>query len=233
MLRRPEEDPRGVVLLLHCFTCGKDVQTMARLARNLAEFGFASLRFDLTGLGDSEGDFGQTTLSTDVADVECAARFLIERDLGPVAMLGHSAGGLATLLAAPGLDEVRAVITLNTPSTPEHLGRQLAHVEDEVRAQGRAVVKVAGRPFPLSAELFDDLERHDVEAALDALDRPLLILQCDEDSLVPLDEGKALYAAAHEPKRFVVLDGGDHLLTDQQIARNAARRVADWLDETL
>jgi putative redox protein len=233
VLTIPDGEARAALLLSHCFTCGKDVQTLSRLARNLAASGHASLRYDVTGVGDSEGDFAETTLTTNVGDVERAAAFLAERDLGPLVLLGHSLGGVASLLAAPRIDAARAVITLNASSRPQHLADELAHVEDEVREQGTATVPVAGRPFRLSAELFDDLERHDLEAALAELNRPLLILQCEHDTLVELHHGEALYAAAHEPKELVILHGGDHLLTDKEIAQEAADQVAAWLEEML
>jgi len=49
---------------VHCFTCSKDLHTMSRLARGLAGAGFAVLRFDFTGLGESVGCRPASTLQT-------------------------------------------------------------------------------------------------------------------------------------------------------------------------
>jgi putative redox protein len=55
------ENPKAFALLAHCFTCGKDLKGAARIARKLTENAIAVLRFDFTGLGNSEGDFPTPT----------------------------------------------------------------------------------------------------------------------------------------------------------------------------
>ena len=69
VLHRPDERAKGSVLLAHCFTCSKDLHTMSRLARGLAEAGYAAFRYDFTGLGDSGGSFEESTVATDVRDL--------------------------------------------------------------------------------------------------------------------------------------------------------------------
>jgi pimeloyl-ACP methyl ester carboxylesterase len=100
VLHVPDSEVRGSVLLAHCFTCSKDLHTTSRLARALEAGGYAALRFDFTGLGDSEGDFVDTTVTHDVRDIVQEATALLQRGYGPCAMVGHSLGGAATLLAA-------------------------------------------------------------------------------------------------------------------------------------
>src|SRR5690606_16928001 len=100
--------PRAYALFAHCFTCGKDVVAATRIARALADQGIAVLRFDFTGLGSSEGDFANTTFSSNVADLEAAANFLAEHYRAPRLLVGHSLGGAAVLAAARRLDVVEA-----------------------------------------------------------------------------------------------------------------------------
>src|SRR5688572_20402115 len=76
----------GSVLFAHCFTCSKDQTTTSRLTKGLVAGGFTIMRFDFTGLGDSGGDFADTTVSTDVADLVAAGRALGERGLPPVGL---------------------------------------------------------------------------------------------------------------------------------------------------
>ncbi|MBW3602037.1 MAG: alpha/beta fold hydrolase, partial [Actinobacteria bacterium] len=150
-------DGRGLVLA-HCFTCSKDLPTMVTLARGLVAAGHTVLRFDFTGLGDSEGDFADTTLSTDVDDVARAVAALSDRGVEPVGAVGHSFGGLAVLLATHRLPTVRAVAVVNTPCGTGHLRGVLADAEDRIRAEGRADVRLGGRPVTIGAALLDDLD---------------------------------------------------------------------------
>ena len=62
LLERPDAPPVGTALFAHCFTCGKDVAAASRIARAMVARGFAVLRFDFTGLGNSDGDFANTAL---------------------------------------------------------------------------------------------------------------------------------------------------------------------------
>ena len=101
LLQLPDGDPAAFALFAHCFTCGRDVKAAAQLARSLAEFGIATLRFDFTGLGSSGGEFARTTFSSNIADLVAAAGALRERHSAPSLLVGHSLGGAAVLAAAP------------------------------------------------------------------------------------------------------------------------------------
>ena len=65
-LESPESNVRCYALFAHCFTCGKDVAAAARIARALTREGIAVLRFDFTGLGNSDGDFANTNFSSNL-----------------------------------------------------------------------------------------------------------------------------------------------------------------------
>lgn len=233
VLHHPDIDARGSVLLAHCFTCSKDLHTMTRLAGGLAAAGYAVLRFDFTGLGDSDGAFSQTTVATNVRDLARAASVLIERGFGPCVLVGHSFGGAAALLAAERIRTARAVAVIGAPSTPAHVTHLLADDLDAVAAQGCAVVRIAGRPFPITRAFLDELERHDQQGRVAELDRPLLVVHAVDDEVVPVGEGERTFAGARQPKAFVGLSRADHLLTSRRSAEQALQIVLAWLDATL
>lgn len=233
VLHAPEGEARGSVLLAHCFTCSKDLHTMTRLARGLAEAGFAVLRFDFTGLGASEGEFAETSISHDVRDLVAAATALIARGYGPCGLLGHSLGGAAALLAAERLHTVRSLVVLGAPATASHVRRLLADEEPTIRAEGQATVTIGGRSFPIGVGFLDDLDAHDRLDHITALGRPLLVVHAVDDATVEVAEGERIFAAARQPKGFVPLLGADHLLSDRSAAEDALRVVTDWFDRTL
>lgn len=75
-LETPEAAPVAYALFAHCFTCSKDIKAAGRISRALAERGIAVLRFDFTGIGDSEGDFAETDFTSNLEDLVAAANFL-------------------------------------------------------------------------------------------------------------------------------------------------------------
>jgi len=95
--------PKGRVLataiFAHCFTCSKDIPAARRIAERLTMIGIAVLRFDFTGLGHSDGEFANTTFTSNVDDLLAAANYLKERDMAPSLIIGHSLGGAAVLKA--------------------------------------------------------------------------------------------------------------------------------------
>src|SRR5213595_4076741 len=105
----PEREPSAYALFAHCFTCGKDVLAAKRIAVALAAEGIAVLRFDFTGLGSSEGDFANSTFSSNVADLVHAADHLRELRKAPAILIGHSLGGAAILAAAVKIPDAKAV----------------------------------------------------------------------------------------------------------------------------
>lgn len=233
VLHHPEGTAQGSVLLAHCFTCSKDLHTLTRLARGLATAGYAALRFDFTGLGESEGDFARTSVSANVSDLTRAAAALIERGFGPCGLIGHSLGGAASVLAAGRLKTVRSLITIGAPADTAHVTHLFDGQLDEFRSAGRARITVAGRSFDLDASFVDDLQHHDVTSAVAGLGRPYCIIHARDDEVVDFENAEILHRAAADPRQLVALDRGGHLLAGREAADAALVAVLDWFADTL
>src|SRR6266481_2060513 len=76
LLDNPAGQARAYALFAHCFTCGKDNHAARRIAEGLTALGIGVLRFDFTGLGGREGEFANTTFSSNIADLVAAANQL-------------------------------------------------------------------------------------------------------------------------------------------------------------
>src|SRR5436190_15020917 len=136
----PDGPVRAYALFAHCFTCGKDVLAAKRIATALAAKGIAVLRFDFTGLGSSEGDFANSTFSSNVADLVRAADHLRQTRKAPAILIGHSLGGAAILAAAGQIPDAKAVATIAAPSDPAHVTGLFREHLDTIRAQGEVEV---------------------------------------------------------------------------------------------
>lgn len=116
-----DQEPKAYVLFAHCFTCSKNLNAVKNISRAFTSNGFAVLRFDFTGLGNSEGDFEDTNFSTNIEDLKSAASFLKKEYKAPQLLVGHSLGGAAVLMAAAEIESVEAVATVGAPSCPDHV----------------------------------------------------------------------------------------------------------------
>ena len=229
-LEMPTGLVRGAALFAHCFTCTKQSRAAVSVARALSREGIACLRFDFTGLGGSEGDFGRAGFATDVADLVAAAKDLLHRFAQPVLLVGHSLGGAAVLAAADdlGFDKVAAIATIGAPSDVPHVLARIEGDIDAIREQGEGPVTIGGRDFSLSREFIERVEATDLLEEVGKLRCPLLFLHSPTDDIVGIENASALFGAARHPKSFVSLEGADHLLLDRQSAEFAAGMIAAW-----
>jgi uncharacterized OsmC-like protein/fermentation-respiration switch protein FrsA (DUF1100 family) len=229
-LELPEGEPLAFALFAHCFTCGKDVLAAKRIAVALAAKGMAVLRFDFTGLGSSEGDFANSTFSSNVADLVRAADHLRETRQAPAILIGHSLGGAAVLAAAGQIPEAKAVVTIAAPSDPAHVTHFFADRVEDIRKHGHVEVSLAGRPFQIKREFLDDIAEHNLMDHVAKLHKALLIMQSPTDDTVGIDNATRIFVAAKHPKSFVSLPGADHLLSDRRDGIYVADVIAAWAE---
>ena len=228
-LARPaDRDVHTYALFAHCFTCSKDLKAAVNLSRALTAAGFGVLRFDFTGLGESEGDFADTTFSSNIDDLVAAARFMDGELEAPEILIGHSLGGAAVLQAASRIDSVRAVATIGAPFQPEHVKHLFTDSIEEIEERGEAEVQLAGRTFTLSRDFVRDLGEQNMREAIGSLGRSLIIFHSPVDQFVGIDNAAEIYKAARHPKSFVSLDDADHLLTDEADSRYVGAVLAAW-----
>jgi putative redox protein len=227
-LDTPEGEIHAYALFAHCFTCGKDVLAAKRIAVALSAKGIAVLRFDFTGLGSSEGDFANSTFSSNVADLVRAADHLRETRRAPAILIGHSLGGAAILAAAEQIPDARAIVTIAAPSDPAHVAGLFADRIADIRKHGEAEVSLAGRPFTITRQFLDDIAEHGLMAHIANLRKALLVMHAPTDDTVSIDNATRIFVAAKHPKSFVSLAGADHLLSDRRDAAYVADVIAAW-----
>ena len=223
-----DAQPKAYAIFAPCFTCNKNIKTAAYIGRGLAERGIAVLRLDFRGLGESEGEFAQATLTTNVADVIAAAEFLREKHISPALLIGHSFGGPAVIRAAPKIPACRAVVTINSPADPRHITTYFEDKLPQIRRDGAVNVDIVGRPFPITRDFIDDLEKQNHPAAISGLGKALLICHSPVDDIVPVSEATEIFEAAQQPKSFVSLDTADHYLFKRDDADYVASVIAAW-----
>ena len=223
-----DDEPIACALMAHCFTCSKDYKGVARVSRALAAEGVAVLRFDFTGLGESEGDFSDTTFSSNVADLVAAAGFLDRELEAPKILIGHSLGGAAVLQAAARIPSATAVATIAAPSSTGQLAGMIRSSNAEIDRAGEAEVAIAGRPFRIRKEFLDDLSATNMHEAIANLGRALMVFHSPLDTTVGIDHAMEIFEAAQQPKSFISLDRADHLLSDADDARYVGWMIAAW-----
>jgi uncharacterized OsmC-like protein/esterase/lipase len=229
----PSNPPRGYALFVHCFTCSKDTIAANAIAKTLVESDIGVLRFDFTGLGQSEGEFANTNFSSNIQDLLVAYEEMSKKYGPPELLIGHSLGGAAVLKAATMLPEVKAVVTIGAPSSVEHITHLFSDDLDKIKQQGVAVVNLAGRKFNVKKQFLDDINKTEILKDIKNLKKALLILHSPIDNLVSIDHASEIFLAAKHPKSFISLDTANHLMTDKRDAQYAAEVIGGWVSKYL
>lgn len=222
------QKPIAYALFAHCFTCNKNLTAVRNISRSLNLNGIAVLRFDFTGLGESEGDFADTNFSSNVQDLVSAAKFLEENYQAPSLLVGHSLGGAAVIAAAEYLSSVKAVATIGAPFDPSHVSHLFAAGIEEIKEEGIANVQIGGRPFTVKKQFLEDIKEANLTTNLKNFNRALLIMHSPQDMTVEVENAAKIYSAAKHPKSFVTLDGADHLLTNKEDSQYAGEVIGTW-----
>lgn len=229
ILDRPVDDrPIAFAIFAHCFTCSKTFKAVRHISRALAAEGFAVLSFDFTGLGESEGEFADTSFLSNVDDVVAAAEFLGETEGAPSVLIGHSLGGAAVLMAASRIPSATAVVTIAAPASLDHLAEILEPARADVERTGSSEILLAGRKIRIGRALLDDLGQVGMTEAIAGLRRALLVMHSPVDNVVGISNATAIFTTAKHPKSFVSLDRADHLLGRAEDSRYAAGVIANW-----
>ena len=228
VLDRPGEGKGPLVIVIHGFTGYKEERHIVEVARALNELGFATLRADMYGHGESDGAFRDHTLykwlTGGMALVDHA------RSLDWVTELylcGHSQGGLTVmLLAALERDRISGVIPLSPAAMIPQKARdgELLGMTFDPAHIPEALPMEAGRS--LGGNYIRAAQSIDVEAAIDRYTGPVLIVHGDADEAVPVQVG--IDAAQRYRDCQLVLIPGDTHCYDRHLDQ-ALDAVRAWM----
>ena len=192
-IQKPGWNGAQAPLLLYLHGARWNVTGSAPRIRRMQELGFSVLAIDYRGFGKSSPDLPSEGMAQE--DARAAWHWLAAQHPGqPRYLFGHSLGGAVAIeLASRVDDEAGAIVEGTFTSIADVLG----------------TMKWGWLPFrPLITQPFDSVEkvRH--------IGSPLLVVHGADDSTILPELGRKLYAAALEPKAFVLVDGGSHYNTN-------------------
>jgi putative redox protein len=204
----PGGEPWGGLVILH--GAGSRKENHADMARAAAAAGLAAIRFDMRGHGETGGQLDGRAID-DVA----AAAALLPAGL-PVALRGSSMGGYLALIAAARVGAAAVVAICPAPSAL--LVRGLRTGRLDVAADTAALERL--------------LAAHPLDAAVAALDAPVLIQHAERDERVPVSGSRELAAVLRHPaSRLDVTPGGDHRSVQHDSAAQTAALA--WLRDVM
>jgi len=255
MLLPKAEKPLPCVIL--CHGMGSDHRTMKPSAERLARKGIASLLFDFRGHGKSGGTCDDNITKDILAASDYLARHP-EVDRKRIALVGHSMGAMAAVLAAPEMNSLCALVSLSCASGEDvRLQDILPLLSQKIAELGSKVVEYPrlGPPYWLGHlhgvlawlwmwlrgyRVRIDLEkslplfsmREGIKAAVQRIKPyPILFVHCEGDKAIPYQHSIRLYEEAKPPKELLLVKGGSH--STPLFPGRVRKRWLDWLVSVL
>ena len=224
----PSEKPKAYALFAHCFSCSKNIKAAYHISHSMARKGIAVLRFDFTGIGESEGEFEDTNFSSNVDDIIDCSNYLSEYHESPKILIGHSLGGTAIIKAAKSLKDSKAVVIIGAPFKPSHVEKIITK-SSESNEKVDFSIKLGNKSFRINKQFLDDLKNSDINDDISSLKKALLIMHSPLDNIVSINNASEIFLNAKHPKSFISLDNADHLLTDQTDSIYVGRLISEWV----
>jgi dipeptidyl aminopeptidase/acylaminoacyl peptidase len=244
------EGKKPGVLLCHGFT-GNRMEAhflFVKMSKELGRRGMASLRFDFRGSGESDGEFRDMTILTEIADAKRALSFLGGAkgvDGERVGVLGLSLGGCVAACVSPDRKVRSLVLWSAVAHLKDLMDEMLAARMAELTGRSRDDITSLPERIPAAVDMGGHLVgRGFFETAgkvnpLDSLRRcraPVLVVHGDSDKAVPMQHARDYYHAAISrgtDASLRVVAGGDHTFADAQIEKRVIKDTAAWFEETL
>jgi esterase/lipase len=227
-LELPELDTKSYAIFAHCFTCSKDIHAATRISRALTRVGVGVLRFDFTGIGNSDGDFSNTNFSTNVADLVCAYKYLVEHFAAPEILIGHSLGGAAVLSSTSSMPSIKVVAAIAAPSDVAHIEAIFGDKIHQIEKEGQAEVTLAGRSFTIKKQFINDVRSISIENKIQTLNASLLIFHSPEDKVIPVTHAYQIFQSASYPKSLICLNGASHVLDRAEDSEYVSNIISNW-----
>ncbi len=218
ILHLPEIENPPYVITSHGLLSNKESEKYITLGEQISREGMGMLRFDFRGIGESEGEEEDNTISKKITDLNAAIDFIrsYSGSGNRIGLLGSSLGGFLSLMKASTDKEIKAVVIWATPLHMNDLGS-----------------KKQEEDYPLPPEaFFEDLPKHRLLPLLSNVSNGLVI-HGEKDELVPVEQALGIFNSLGLPKEIHVIGGADHRLTDPAHRRRAIELSVEWFKKYL
>ena len=228
ILHKPEKKYKKGIILCHGLGGNKteNRRLFVEAARKFTRVGYATLRFDFYGSGDSEGDFSETTITTQIQNLKDAIGFLYGEGCEKICVLGLSLGAAISILTLP-QKPVEALITWSAVSDFKKLFDVLA--PEQLKENKNALEHFVYNGWILKRAFWNDALSHDIQKNFKQLKMSKLILQGDADEEAFVDGMRDFMNNAYPPCDFYVIPGAGHTFQGVHYTKKLLSVTTQWL----
>ncbi|MCS7253299.1 MAG: alpha/beta fold hydrolase [Armatimonadota bacterium] len=233
MLHLPDDGYKcPCVIFCHGFT-GHRIEAhrlFVKAAREMAHFGIGAFRFDFRGSGESEGDFGDITITGELEDLRAAIHFVSSVDgvdANRIALLGLSLGGCVAACCAPTDERIRALVLWAAVARPSEILRRHLGTNAVSELEEKGWIDIGG--LKVSRAFFDELPDVKPVEFVRRFKGRALIVHGSADLVVPVEDAKLYAEALGSRSELHIIEGADHTFARCHHEEQVIRLTRNWL----
>lgn len=235
ILYSPDSEKYPIVISVHGYTSDKNTSKGKKLGEILPGKGIGVFVIDLSGRGESEGKFENTTLTQYIDDLKCAIDEMTKYT-NKIGVVGNSLGGLVSLQETAKDNRANALVLLSPVSNFPHKSRRKEFSPEglkEWREKGYTFTK-SGRfgMLKLNFSYYEDTLKYGDYSVYEKIGIPVLIIHGTDDKSVPLEESKELIKHLKNHK-LIPLEGADHNYTNPDDFNKAIQETINFFVDVL
>ena len=234
-LHEPAKKSDTIVILLHGFLSSRNHNIIKSSAIAFARSGYAAYRVDLSGNGDSEGRFEDSTPNKQIQDAGVVVKHFKEK-YSRVYLMGHSLGG-SVCLAVAAVGGVDAIITICPPMQKDRIDAILSSEQkDQIASVGFTILKVKKNlvevPYTLTASFMDEIHSLNPLNLATYIKCSALLIHGSLDTMIPIIDTQDLYEAlGSKEKELLMIGGADHNFVNPEYLDALIAGVIDWMNK--
>jgi dipeptidyl aminopeptidase/acylaminoacyl peptidase len=224
-----------LVVLVHGWSANKLGTWNAffvRAAREFSKNGFAVLRFDFRGSGDSEGKFEDQTITSMLKDLDAVITQVSEKfpqiDNKRVCLIGHSQGAYVSFLHAIKDERIKCLVSwMGRLSDLKEFWSKLWF--DEIERKGY----IYEWDYKITKKYVQDSLKYNLSKLSWRIKVPTLLIYGELDDIVPPSEGMKFYRKIKSPKKIVIVKYLNHTFSGEKAKKSVIRITLQWLRKWL
>lgn len=207
----------------------------------LHEEGYGTFLFDYTNnLGESYGLFENITVGQEVSDLEDVLSYFWTKQFVQkerIGLFGHSLGGMVELITASSMHTLHALIAI-APVFNFQIVRTMQVGAEGVHAwKERGYTKMFSRSlneeFKVNYSFYEEGISYDMACIAGKIQTPVLVVQGDQDTSVPVNHAYDLIRCLHYPNELMIVENGDHNMRMEDYQRMIANKTLLFFNQYL
>ncbi len=242
ILHLPDSKNPPAVIMSHGWTGNKNEHGLfINAAKEFCKNGFAVLRFDFRGSGESEGKFEDVNFTGEASDLKAAVEFMKNKniDKNKIGLLGLSMGGAVSVLAYN--TEIKTIVLWSPAIHTKEIFMKIIGEETVKKIEEKGYYDLHKEPhawrtkteFRIAKKFLDEAKNLDIPSIFKKIKCPTLIVHGGADEVVDVEFSKQLVKDGNRNIFLEVIEGADHVFHahehEKQVIALSLNFLKKWL----